>query len=133
MKKFHLFIILVVGVAIFVIASTAGDASVYVSFNEANTMQAQGENESVHVVGQLTRNDQGTIIGINQSDKLSFSFQMVDQQNNVRTVVYNEPMPPDFERSEQVVVIGKMKGEVFLAEKILLKCPSKYEEKEVQA
>ncbi len=133
MKKFHLFIILVVGVAIFVIASTAGDASVYVSFNEANTMQAQGENESVHVVGQLTRNDQGTIVGINQSDKLSFSFQMVDQQNNVRTVVYNEPMPPDFERSEQVVVIGKMKGEVFLAEKILLKCPSKYEEKEVQA
>jgi cytochrome c-type biogenesis protein CcmE len=133
MKKFHLFIILVVGVAIFVIASTAGDASVYVSFNEANTMQAQGENESVHVVGQLTRNDQGTIVGINQSDKLSFSFQMVDQQNNVRTVVYNEPMPPDFERSEQVVVIGKMKGEVFLAEKILLKCPSKYEEKEIQA
>ena len=133
MKKFHLFIILVVGIAIFVIASTAGDASVYVSFEEALQMQQKGQDESVHVVGQLTRNENGEITGLDHSDKLSFSFQMVDQQQTVKTVIYNEPMPPDFERSEQVVVIGKMKGEVFLAEKILLKCPSKYEEKEVQA
>lgn len=131
MKKIHLFVILIVGIAIFVIASTAGDASVYVTFTEASSLQQTGSDQSVHVVGQLTRDEKGIITGIDHSDKLSFSFTMQDQSMEVRTVLYNEPMPPDFERSEQVVVIGKMKGDVFLAEKILLKCPSKYQENEV--
>jgi cytochrome c-type biogenesis protein CcmE len=131
MKKVHLFVILIVGIAIFVIASTAGDASVYVTFEEALSLQQNGQDQSVHVVGTLTRDAQGAITGIDHGDKLSFSFTMQDQSMAVRTVLYNEPMPPDFERSEQVVVIGKMKGDVFLAEKILLKCPSKYQENQV--
>ncbi len=127
MKKIHVIIILVIGIAIFVIASTAGDASVYVTFKEAQSMD-----EKVHVVGQLTRDEQGMIIGLDKSDKLAFSFDMLDQNSEVRTVIYNEPMPPDFERSEQVVVIGSMQGEVFKADKILMKCPSKYQENEIK-
>ncbi|MDX5437475.1 MAG: cytochrome c maturation protein CcmE, partial [Pontibacter sp.] len=34
--------------------------------------------------------------------------------------------------SEQVVITGNMQNNVFVADKILLKCPSKYVEKEVQ-
>jgi cytochrome c-type biogenesis protein CcmE len=37
-------------------------------------------------------------------------------------------MPADFTKSEQVVVIGAYKNGQFIADKILMKCPSKYQE-----
>ena len=46
---------------------------------------------------------------------------------------YNEPMPPDFTRSENVVVVGGYQDDNFVANKILLKCPSKYQEQSVNA
>jgi len=57
----------------------------------------------------------------------------VDDRKKEQTVFYNEPMPPDFLRSEKVVVIGSYQGENFVASKILLKCPSKYEDKKLNA
>jgi len=44
----------------------------------------------------------------------------------VRQVVYPNPKPANFEDAEQVVVNGRMEGDVFVAEHILVKCPSKY-------
>jgi cytochrome c-type biogenesis protein CcmE len=41
--------------------------------------------------------------------------------------VYRSTKPQDFDKSEQVVVVGKMQNGTFAAEKILMKCPSKYE------
>jgi cytochrome c-type biogenesis protein CcmE len=42
-------------------------------------------------------------------------------------------MPPDFLRSEKVVVIGRYQQDSFVASKILLKCPSKYEDETLNA
>jgi cytochrome c-type biogenesis protein CcmE len=56
---------------------------------------------------------------------------MVDENQEEQRVFYNEPMPADFVRSEQVVVIGSYHNEVFVADQILMKCPSKYEETEI--
>jgi cytochrome c-type biogenesis protein CcmE len=64
-------------------------------------------------------------------DKVSFSFIMIDDKGKEQKVIYNEPMPQDFVKSEKVVVIGSYKADSFLASKILLKCPSKYQEKKV--
>jgi cytochrome c-type biogenesis protein CcmE len=59
---------------------------------------------------------------------------MVDENQQEQMVYYGEPMPPDFLRSEQVVVIGRYSSEdMFTAEKILLKCPSKYQEETIEA
>jgi cytochrome c-type biogenesis protein CcmE len=41
-------------------------------------------------------------------------------------VIFNGNKPQDFERSEQVVIKGKMQGTAFQADEILMKCPSKY-------
>jgi cytochrome c-type biogenesis protein CcmE len=51
---------------------------------------------------------------------------MIDGKGNNRKVVYNNSKPQDFEKSEQVVLVGSMKGEEFQASSMLLKCPSKY-------
>lgn len=132
MKKSHIFLLIVIAVAIGIIVSTADDASTYVGFSEAWAMSTTGSKKEIHVVGQLKKDPDGHIIGIKHGeDRVSFSFIMVDDQGKEQQVHYNEPMPPDFTRSEKVVVIGSYQGEVFKASKIILKCPSKYEEENV--
>ena len=134
MKKTHILAILVIAAAIGIIVSTAGDASTYVSFDQAFQMASAGNTTSIHVVGELKKDSNGQIIGLEKSpDNLSFSFVLKDEANKEQTVFYNEPMPPDFTRSEKIVVIGGFHGDRFVASKILLKCPSKYQEQKLNA
>lgn len=133
MKKTHILGIIVIGIAIMIIVSTAGDASTYVSFDEAKALADKGNDNLIHVVGTLKKDAAGNVLGIEKSsDMLSFAFVMIDDKQNEQRVIYNEPMPADFMRSEQVVVIGAYKSDYFVADKILMKCPSKYQEEEVQ-
>lgn len=132
MKKSHIFIIVVIAAAIAILVSTAGDASTYVSFDEAYALAADGNKKNIHVVGELKKDESGNIVGIQTgADRVSFSFVMVDDKGKEQKVEYNQPMPPDFTRSEKVVVIGSYAGDTFRASKILLKCPSKYQEQNV--
>jgi cytochrome c-type biogenesis protein CcmE len=48
-------------------------------------------------------------------------------------VVYPNPRPANFEDAERVVVDGRMEGDTFMAEHILVKCPSKYNEQRAPA
>ena len=135
MKKSHIIGIIIIAAAIMIIMSTAGDASSYVDFGEAKELAEDGSKTKVHVVGRLKKDAQGHIVGMQYDplvDPNYFSFMLVDTNRVEQKVVYFNPKPQDFERSEQVVITGSMQNEVFVADKILLKCPSKYVEKEVQ-
>ena len=59
-------------------------------------------------------------------DANHFAFYMRDEKGEVKKVIYSGTKPQDFERSEKLVLIGKMNKDVFHASKILMKCPSKY-------
>ena len=134
MKKSHLFVIAIIAVAAAIILSTTADASVYVGFGEARQRAAEGNATKVHVVGKLPRDGQKRPIGLEYDpvkDASYFSFTLIDTLQVAQRVVYLEPKPQDFDASEQVVITGQMKGEVFLADKILLKCPSKYVKKDL--
>lgn len=134
MKKTHIIAILVIASAIAIILTTAGDASTYVSFDQAFQMASSGNTNNIHVVGELKKDAAGNIVGIESgADRLSFSFILIDEARREQTVYYNEPMPPDFTRSEKIVVIGGFQGDRFVASKILLKCPSKYQENKLNA
>jgi cytochrome c-type biogenesis protein CcmE len=69
-----------------------------------------------------------------QIDKVNktFSFYMVDAKGNELKVVYNGTIPNNFESATSVVVTGKYVEGYFHAKDILTKCPSKYEEQQVQ-
>lgn len=132
MKKSHILAIVVIAAAIGIIVSTAGDASTYVGFDEAAQMATTGNTKDIHVVGELKKDEGGNIIGIEEGlDKVSFSFIMIDDKGREQKVLYDKPMPADFIKSEKVVVIGSYAGTDFHASKILLKCPSKYQEQRV--
>ena len=129
MKKIHLFGLIVIAIAIGIIVSTYGNASTYSNFTEATDMAKEGETSDIHVVGKLKKDASGQIVGMKYDpvmDANHFEFVLVDTNKVEKRVVYLSPKPQDFDKSEQVVVIGKMQGDYFACNKILMKCPSKY-------
>src|SRR5688500_13868358 len=132
MKKSHILIIIVIAAAVGILISTADDASSYVSFKEAYQLASTGNKKDIHVVGELRKDAEGKVtVNEEVADKVSFSFIMVDDNGKEQKVNYKEPMPADFTKSEKVVVIGSYSGDTLFANKILLKCPSKYQEQKV--
>ena len=126
MKKTYLILIALIAVSIGAIMSTYGDASTYENFGVA----AQNTGKEYHVVGTLCRDKQKTYEPT--KDPNFFSFFMKDDQGKECRVVYHNPEPQDFDRSEKIVIVGSMDGDHFEASKILLKCPSKYTDNQVK-
>jgi cytochrome c-type biogenesis protein CcmE len=126
MKRTHIILIVIIAVAIGVIISTVGDSSSYENFG---TAAAYPERE-FHVVGTLARVEE--MVYNPEEDANLFKFFLQDNSGEVQQVVFYGTKPQDFERSEQVVIVGQMTGEYFTAQKILTKCPSKYTDDEIE-
>lgn len=120
MKKTHLIGIVIIALAVGAIMSTISDSSTYADFSEAFS----NEGSEYHVVGKLNR-DKETLYEPSVNPDL-FSFYMIDNNGEEKKVLLHKSKPQDFERSEQIVLIGKAKGGEFHADEILMKCPSKY-------
>lgn len=124
MKKTHIIGIIVIAVAIGAIISMVADAATYADF----ALAEKAPGKEFQVVGQL--NKEKDIIYAPEKNANEFSFFMIDNAGNERKVIFNGAKPQDFERSEQVVITGSLEGEEFYADKILMKCPSKYNDGE---
>jgi len=138
MKKSHIFGIVVIALAVGMIVATAGDASQYVTFREAFSMAQSGNGAKVHVVGELKKNAANEVVGVKYDPQLDpnfLSFVVVDENKEEHEVIcFNPPASmQDFTRSEKVVLIGNVKNDKFVANEILMKCPSKYEENQIKA
>ena len=57
---------------------------------------------------------------------------MKDDNGEECKVEFTGAKPQDFERSEKIVLVGKMEGGNFHASHITLKCPSKYTQDKVE-
>ncbi|UEG52055.1 cytochrome c maturation protein CcmE [Mucilaginibacter daejeonensis] len=119
MKKSSILGIIVIAVAIAVIVSTYSNTSTYGSFSDA-----KGTETELHIVGHLNKGKQLYYDPV--KDANYFSFYMLDNKGEECKVVFTGTKPQDFERSEQIVLTGQMRGREFHASKILMKCPSKY-------
>jgi cytochrome c-type biogenesis protein CcmE len=120
MKKIHIVGVIVIAVAIGVIFTSMRNTSTYADFTEA----LANPDREFHVVGKLDKARPQIYEPTVNPDE--FTFSMVDNKGIERKVVLHKSKPQDFERSEQIVLIGKMEGEEFHANDILMKCPSKY-------
>jgi len=124
MKTIHIIIILILFVAVAVVISTMTDSGTYSDFTEA----ARNPGKELHIIGTLNR--EKPFEYNTQQDANRFSFYMIDEKGTERKVIYNSAKPQDFEKSEKVVIIGSMQGGQFVARSLLLKCPSKYNDKQ---
>lgn len=61
-------------------------------------------------------------------DSQLLMFTLTDENGEELPVVYSGLKPGNFEQAKEVVAIGKYDGKKFTADKLLIKCPSKYTE-----
>ena len=120
MKKTHIIAIVIIAIAVAALIATLGNTSTYADFSEA----MKNPEAEYHVVGKLNKEKPTEYNPVINADE--FVFYMLDNNGLEKKVVLHKTKPQDFERSEQIVIIGKMKGDEFHANEILMKCPSKY-------
>jgi len=118
--------LIAIAIAISSLMVIAGDASTYVDFKTAT----ERKGSTVQIVGHLSLDKE--ISYKPEIDPNSFSFWMKDENGLEKRVICQKEKPAEFERSEQIVLTGQMKEDVFYAHEILLKCPSKYQDEKLQ-
>jgi cytochrome c-type biogenesis protein CcmE len=91
----------------------------YMSFDQASASDAKAHVVGTWVEDMPTEYDRSANV---------FTFHMRDESGNVRRVRYANPKPANFEEATQIVVEGYAGEDAFVANHILVKCPSKYNE-----
>lgn len=125
MKKTHIAGIIIIALAVTTLIISLGDTSAYVTFDKAE----KHPGKEYHVVGKLAEDK--PLIYNPRKDPNFFAFYMIDSTGRQQKVIYRDAKPRDFERSDKIVIIGQMGEKAFHASKILMKCPSKYQEKKI--
>ncbi len=122
MKITHIALLVIIAVAIGAIVASYGSAGSFVNFEDAR----ETPGKEFHVKTQLVKEKEITYKP--EIDPEKFTFYAKDMNGDVQKVICLKEKPYDFERSEEVVVVGKYadNGE-FTASQIQTKCPSKYE------
>ena len=120
MKKSHIIAFIIIAIAIGAIITTMADSSTYASFSIAESHPTK----TYHVVGKLNKAMPQEYNP--QVDADVFSFFLVDNEGKEKKVILNKAKPQDFDKSEQIVVIGKINNNEFVASDILMKCPSMF-------
>ena len=120
MKKTEIILILLVAVIIGVILSLTYNASTYITFTDAEKRIGK----EYTVIGELIKEKE-----ISFDPRLNLlTFYASDSLRNERKVYYYNSKPQDFERSEKITMTGFASDSGFIANSILMKCPSKYNE-----
>ena len=126
MKKTH--IIILVGIAALIVGLLAYS----VDFSTYDTVSSAKEKPGkfVHLIAKLDKTQPIEYDPINNPNYLA--FHAVDSLGGQTKVVYRNSKPTDLEKSERIVMKGKMEAGHFECKEILLKCPSKYKDDKEQ-
>lgn len=118
-KRIIIFIIALVLLVFSILLISDDLFSPYVSFNEAKNMPGK----NLQVIGKRPADSP-----VEHSDE-GFKFTLADDKGDKLIAFHKGVKPLNFEHADQVVLIGKYSAEkqLFEADKVLTKCPSKYE------
>ena len=122
MKTSSILILVGIAAAIGALLMYSVDFSTYDTISTAK--QKQGV--YVHMIAKLDKSKPIQYDAIKDPNYLT--FYAVDSLGGSTKVIYRNTKPAELEQSERVVLKGKMEGEVFECDNILLKCPSKYKD-----
>jgi cytochrome c-type biogenesis protein CcmE len=122
MKTTHIIILVLIALAIAVIVQYSGDLTTYETI--ASAKEKQGK--FVNLIAKLDKTKAVEYDPVKNPNYLSFTA--VDTLGNAVKVVYRNNKPTDMEKSERIVLKGRMQSDYFECKDILLKCPSKYKD-----
>jgi cytochrome c-type biogenesis protein CcmE len=119
-KRMGIFLGAIVLLVVAILSLSDDIMTPYVTVAEAK--EASGT--LVQVIGKLDAS-----VPLKHTEK-EFFYTIVDDSKVKMNVVYTGVKPQNFERADQIVTRGRYNTgkNVFVADNILVKCPSKYEE-----
>ncbi len=123
--KYRNVLLFIIGLALLVAAIfflSDDILSPYVPFKEARISPGK----YVQVIGKL---DKSAPVTHREGE---YSFSVIDRDGTLMHVRHRGTKPQNFEHTDQVVLLGKYTtdGNIFEADKVLVKCPSKYRKKD---
>jgi cytochrome c-type biogenesis protein CcmE len=122
MKKMHVILLVLIAISIVALISYTGDLSSYETV--ASAKQKQGK--FVNLIVKMDKSIPVDYDPVKDPNLLKFNVQ--DSLGGKISVVYHNTMPTDMEKSERLVLKGKVQGDVFECSAIVMKCPSKYKD-----
>lgn len=116
-------LMVVLAVVYLIYSGIASNASYFLTVDELYAKGPQIENRTVRVAGKV---DAATI-DFNNRD-LILTFDVLSETDQRMPVVFNGPQPDQMREGAEAILEGKYDGQIFMAQSLLLKCPSRYEE-----
>lgn len=118
MKKRHVIGIGIIAIVIiFSVISFKSSLTPYVTFAQAKTISGSVQVRGVLVSDQMVMTDGGKAI----------QFKLLDETGQEAIIVYKGTKPDGLAQAASIVAIGRYQNNQFIAEKLLVKCPSKYQ------
>jgi len=122
MKITHIIILVLIAACIVVLISYTGDLTTYETISSAK----QKEGKFVNLIAKVDKLHPIEYDAVKNPNYLSFTAK--DTLGNTIKVIYHNNKPTDMEKSERIVLKGRVQGDHFECKDILLKCPSKYKD-----
>ena len=127
MKTSHIIYLVLIAGAIGALLMYSVDFSTYDTIDSAQKKPGR----SVHLIAKVDKNYPIEYNALKNPNLLT--FHAIDSLGATTAVIYHNPKPSELEKSERVVLKGKMNSDhVFECKEILLKCPSKYKDDKAQ-
>jgi cytochrome c-type biogenesis protein CcmE len=102
-------------------------AAYFLTIDELYAKGTAVENQTVRVSGKVD----ATTIEFNNRDLL-LTFDVTSETGQRMPVIFNGPKPDQMREGAEAIAEGKYDGQAFTAQSLLLKCPSRYEEKGIE-
>ena len=116
-------VVIALAIVYLIYTGVQSTAAYFYTVDELYGKGAAIENRPVRVSGKV---DAATI-DFNNRD-LILSFDVMSEEGTRMPVVFNGPKPDQMREGAEAIVEGTYDGEMFQAQSLLLKCPSRYEE-----
>jgi cytochrome c-type biogenesis protein CcmE len=118
LKRRHIFAIGIIATfIIFSVVMFRDSLTPYVTFAQAKNTSGNVQVRGVLASEKISLIDNGKMV----------QFALKDEVGETVTVLYRGTKPDGMEQATSIVAIGKYHNNQFVAEKLLVKCPSKYQ------
>lgn len=107
----------IAGFIAFGASSFKSNLTPYVSFDEARKSGG-----TVQISGRLLAGSSRYV-----EEQQALTFGLVDEDEQSISVLYSGTKPGNFEEAIEIVAVGRFYDDIFNADRLLVKCPSKYQ------
>jgi len=119
--------LIVLAIVYLIYTGVQSTAAYFLTVDELYAKGEAIENRMVRISGKVD----GETVDFNSRD-LILAFDITSETGERLSVVFNGPRPDQMDHGAEAILEGKYDGEIFMAQSLLLKCPSRYDESVIE-